>query len=117
MSEWEQLQDINALRPSLTSEKSAIEGTIVDLRMSKVGNLTAVVYVASKKLEVVDKLATTHGLKFTVREIVPYEDMPCQNSASYTSQLGHHLNGMPLWWRPIYWLGSWYDPTRASGTP
>lgn len=80
MSGWEQLQDINALRPSLISEKSAIQGTIVDLRMSKVGILIVVVYVASNKLKVIDKLAATHGLKFTVREIVPYKDMPCQNS-------------------------------------
>ncbi|KAL7900224.1 hypothetical protein HDV64DRAFT_290802 [Trichoderma sp. TUCIM 5745] len=52
------------------------EGVVVDVRMSKVGDPIAVVWVASKELKVEDKLGTAHGLKFTVGEIVPYKDMP-----------------------------------------
>lgn len=54
----------------------AIEGVIMDIRMSKVGDPIAVVYVASKSIMLGDKLATQHGLKFTVGEIVPYNEMP-----------------------------------------
>ncbi len=53
-----------------------IEGTVVDIRMSKVGDPIAVVYVASKELRVGDKLGTAHGIKFTVGEIIPYTEMP-----------------------------------------
>ncbi|KAF4460198.1 hypothetical protein FALBO_13039 [Fusarium albosuccineum] len=54
----------------------SIEGVIMDIRMSKMGDQIAVVYVASKKLMVGDKLGTYHGLKFTVGEIIPYSEMP-----------------------------------------
>lgn len=54
----------------------AIEGTVVDIRMSKVGDSIAVVYVASKELRVGDKLGTAQGIKFTVGEIIPYDEMP-----------------------------------------
>lgn len=38
-------------------------------------------------------------------------------SHQQASQLGHHLNGMSLRWRPTYWLTRWKDSIRASGTP
>ncbi|KAL9122249.1 MAG: hypothetical protein Q9187_001201 [Circinaria calcarea] len=50
----------------------AIEGTIVNVNMSKVGDSIATVYVASTKLEIGDKLGTAHGLKFTVGEKIAY---------------------------------------------
>lgn len=54
----------------------AIEGVIMDIRMSKVGDSIAVVYVGSKELRVGDKLGTAQGLKFTVGEILTYDKMP-----------------------------------------
>ncbi|KAK2591530.1 hypothetical protein QQS21_010780 [Conoideocrella luteorostrata] len=55
----------------------AIDGTIMDVRMSKVGDSIAVIFVGSKELKVGDKLGgTSQGLKFTVGEILPYEEMP-----------------------------------------
>ncbi len=56
--------------------KPGIDGTLVEVRMSKVGDSHAVVHVGSKKLEVGDKLGVSHGLKFTVGELVPLKDMP-----------------------------------------
>jgi len=47
----------------------ALEGAIVDIRVSKVGDPIAAVYVASKELRIGDKLGTAHGLKFTVGEM------------------------------------------------
>jgi hypothetical protein len=60
----------------------AIEGTVVNLNMSKAGNSIAVVYVASTRLEVGDKLGTMHGLKFTVGEKISYGS---------TTRTGHEL--------------------------
>ncbi|KAK7937811.1 uncharacterized protein PG986_014679 [Apiospora aurea] len=51
----------------------SVEGVIVDIRMSKVGDSIAVIYVASKELMVGDKLGNYHGIKFTVGELIPYE--------------------------------------------
>jgi len=48
----------------------------VEIRMSRMGEPIAVVYVASKELRVGDKLGTAHGIKFMVREIIPYSQMP-----------------------------------------
>ena len=56
--------------------KPAIDGTIVEVRMSKVGDSHVVVHVGSKRLEVGDKLGVSHGLKFTVGELIPLKDMP-----------------------------------------
>ncbi|KAK5162657.1 uncharacterized protein LTR77_011263 [Saxophila tyrrhenica] len=56
--------------------KPGIDGTLAEVRMSKVGDSHAVVHVGSKKLEVGDKLGVSHGLKFTVGELIPLADMP-----------------------------------------
>ena len=41
--------------------------------MSKDGDSIAVVYLVCMRLMVAEKLATYHGLKFTVGELVPYK--------------------------------------------
>lgn len=56
--------------------KPAMKGLVVRVFMNRSGGLNAVVQIYSKKLEIGDKLATWHGLKFTVGELIPYRDMP-----------------------------------------
>lgn len=56
--------------------KPGIEGTIIDVRMSQTANPYVVVQVGSKTLEIGDKIANGHGLKFTVGELVEDKDMP-----------------------------------------
>ncbi|OAP53943.1 hypothetical protein AYL99_11823 [Fonsecaea erecta] len=51
----------------------AIEGTVLEVEISRSGDPIAVVYVASKVLRIGDKLGIMHGLKFTVGELLPYE--------------------------------------------
>ena len=52
-----------------------VEGTIVDVKMGKSGDPYATVYVDCKKIEVGDKIATSHDLKFTIRDRVSLKDM------------------------------------------
>ncbi len=56
--------------------KPSLEGVVVSMFMSKTGYQYAVVVVGSKRLEVGDKLATAHGLKFTVGQKMSQKDMP-----------------------------------------
>lgn len=69
-------KDVGYIRVGMTIKDQywwapAIEGIAMDIRMSKMGDPIAVVYVASKKLAVGDKLGTAHGLKFTFGDILP----------------------------------------------
>ena len=55
--------------------KSAMKGLIVRIFTNKSGGTSAGVNVYRKELKVGDKLATWHGIKFTVGELISYEDM------------------------------------------
>ncbi len=61
---------------SQTWWKPAMRGLVVRVFMNRNGGLNAVVQIYSKELKVGDKLATWHGLKFTVGELITYRDMP-----------------------------------------
>lgn len=56
--------------------KPAIGEAVVDTIMSRTGTHYIVVYIFSNSIEVGDKIATVHGLKFTLGEIVEDDDMP-----------------------------------------
>lgn len=56
--------------------KPAMRGVIVNVFSNRNGSWNATVYIYSKNLMIGDKLATWHGLKFTVGEIIPYKEMP-----------------------------------------
>jgi hypothetical protein len=56
--------------------KPALEGEVVEVRMTKNGNMSLVVIVGSIKLMPGDKLATANGIKFTVGEVIPSSEMP-----------------------------------------
>ena len=56
--------------------KPARRGTVLRVFTNKAGSLYATAVIHSKDLMIGDKLATWHGLKFTVGEIMPLRDMP-----------------------------------------
>ncbi|CVL09220.1 uncharacterized protein FMAN_15459 [Fusarium mangiferae] len=56
--------------------KYSIQGLVIKTYVNKMGGVNAYVYVFNKKLEVGGKLATWHGLKFTVSSLMSYSDMP-----------------------------------------
>ena len=56
--------------------KPAIEGTVVDITPTKLGDMNIIVLVGSIKLKVGDKLGGWHGVKFTIGEILESKDMP-----------------------------------------
>lgn len=73
--------DCGHVRPGMVLKdqpwwKPNLEGIVTRVGMSKVGDPYAVVLVGSRSLEIGDKLATTHGLKFTTGEKLTYEEMP-----------------------------------------
>jgi len=56
--------------------KPAMKGQVVKVFMNKNGGLNATIAIFSKEISIGDKLATWHGIKFTVGEIVPLSQMP-----------------------------------------
>lgn len=56
--------------------KPGIDGVVMDVRMSRMGDPHLIVYVALREIRVGDKIAGSHGVKFTVGEIIPLADMP-----------------------------------------
>ncbi|KAI4179327.1 MAG: hypothetical protein LQ346_007224 [Caloplaca aetnensis] len=60
--------------------KPAMKGLVTRVFMNKNGGLNATVQIYCKELKIGDKigdkLATWHGIKFTVGELIPYKDMP-----------------------------------------
>ena len=50
----------------------AIEGMVINIKMSKVGDSIATVYIALKEPRVGGKLGSVHGLKFTIGELLLY---------------------------------------------
>ena len=56
--------------------KPAMKGQVVKVFMNKNGGFNATIAIFSKELSIGDKLATWHGVKFTVGEIIPLAKMP-----------------------------------------
>lgn len=56
--------------------KPAVPGIVIAVRCSKTNDIYIEVFIASNNLDIGDKLATEHGLKFTVGEKIKEKDMP-----------------------------------------
>lgn len=66
---WDVLYDQSWWKPS-------VPGLVLKTYVNKHGGMTAYVFVGSTKLEIGDKLATWHGLKFTVGSLMSQKEMP-----------------------------------------
>lgn len=66
---WDVLFDQSWWKPS-------IPGLVLKTYVNKHGGMNAYVFVGNTKLEVGDKLATWHGLKFTVGCLMEYNEIP-----------------------------------------
>lgn len=53
-----------------------MEGVVTDISINRIGRMTAAILAASIELKAEDKIATSNGLKFTVKEVVPSSKMP-----------------------------------------
>lgn len=56
--------------------KPAITGMVVEIKMSKTGTHYIIVDLSANSIMLGDKIATAHGLKFTVGEILDEDEMP-----------------------------------------
>ncbi|KAK1826722.1 hypothetical protein QBC39DRAFT_394168 [Podospora conica] len=56
--------------------KPAVPGLVLKTYVNKHGGINAYVFMGNTKLEIGDKLATWHGLKFTVGALMSYKDIP-----------------------------------------